>query len=131
MTTDAIIAIDPATAATLAAVDRFNAAFDRRDVDAVMAAMTDDCLFENTWPSPDGERYEGAPAVRAFWERFFAASPAARFEEEARFAAGDHCVVRWVYRWAPDDGAPGHVRGVDLFCIRDGRVQEKRSYVNG
>jgi ketosteroid isomerase-like protein len=131
MTIDATQTNDRATAATLDAVNRFNAAFARRDVDAVMAAMTDDCLFENTWPPPDGERYEGAAAVRAFWERFFAESPNARFEEETRFAAGEHCAVRWVYRWVAADGAPGHVRGVDLFRVRDGLVHEKRSYVKG
>ncbi|HEX5500347.1 MAG TPA: nuclear transport factor 2 family protein [Thermomicrobiales bacterium] len=131
MTTDATTTNDRQTAATLAAIDRFTAAFDRRDVDAVMAAMTDDCLFENTWPAPDGERYEGAAAVRAFWAQFFAGSPNARFEEEARFAAGDCCAVRWIYRWVADDGAPGHVRGVDLFRVRDGLVHEKRSYVKG
>jgi len=27
------------------------------------------------------------------------------------------------------DGVPGHVRGVDLFRVRDRRVAEKRSYV--
>ena len=27
---------------------RFNEAFNRHDVDAVMAAMTDDCVFEST-----------------------------------------------------------------------------------
>jgi ketosteroid isomerase-like protein len=131
MAIDATPTNDRETAATLAAVNRFNAAFDRQDVDALMAAMTDDCLFENTWPTPDGERYEGSAAVRAFWERFFAESPAARFEEEARFAAGDHCAVRWVYRWVSADGAPGHVRGVDLFRVRDDLVLEKRSYVKG
>jgi ketosteroid isomerase-like protein len=130
MTTDATTD-DSQTAATLAAIDRFNAAFDRHDVDGVMAAMTEDCLFENTWPPPDGERHEGQAAVRAFWARFFADSPDARFEEEARFAAGDACAVRWVYRWTGDDGASGHVRGVDLFRVRDGRVCEKRSYVKG
>jgi len=35
-------------------------------------------------------------------------------------------VQRWRYDW---DG--GHVRGVDLFMVRDGRIAEKRSYVKG
>ena len=122
---------DPVAAATLAAVERFNAAFDRRDVAAVMGAMTDDCVFENTSPAPDGERCEGQAAVRAFWERFFAASPGATFEAEEVFAAGDRCVVRWLYRWGGDGQAPGHVRGVDVFRVRDGKVAEKLSYVKG
>lgn len=123
---------DAATAATVAAVERFNAAFARHDVDAVMALMTDDCVFENTSPAPDGERHEGQAAVRAFWERFFAASTAAEFAVEEIFAAGDRCVVRWSYRWAEDrPGRPGHVRGVDLFTVRGGKVAAKLSYVKG
>jgi hypothetical protein len=39
-------------------------------------------------------------------------------------------VVRWVYHWVRD-GVPGHVRGVDVFLLRDGKVAEKRSYVKG
>ena len=113
-------------AATIAAIERFNAAFDRHDVDTVMAAMTDDCVFENTSPSPDGERYEGQAAVRAFWEAFFRSSPGATFQTEDLFAAGDRGVVRWRYDWGD-----GHVRGVDLFRVRDGKVAEKLSYVKG
>jgi ketosteroid isomerase-like protein len=120
----------PADADTLAAVDRFNEAFNRHDVDAVMRCMTEDCVFENTRPTPDGERFAGAAEVRAFWERFFARSPSARFEAEEIFAAGERCVVRWVYRWERD-GVPGQVRGVDVFRVRDGRVAEKLSYVKG
>ena len=51
-------------------------------------------------------------------------------EAEEVFATGDRCVVRWVYRWVRE-GKPGHVRGVDLFRIADGRVAEKLSYVKG
>jgi predicted SnoaL-like aldol condensation-catalyzing enzyme len=102
---------DATTRDTLAAVDRFNAAFNRRDVDAVMAAMTEDCVFE-------------------FWEEFFRRSPQARFETEEVIGAGDRCVVRWVYHWVRE-GSPGHVRGVDLFRVRDGKVAEKLSYVKG
>src|ERR1700693_5903844 len=83
---------DPGTKATLAAIERFNEAFNRHDVDGVMAAMTEDCIFDDT-PPPDGERYQGQTAVRGYWERFFAGSPDAVFEAEELFAAGDRCVV--------------------------------------
>jgi ketosteroid isomerase-like protein len=120
------------TAATLEAVRRFNDAFNRRDVDAVMALMTDDCAFENTWPPPDGERVQGHAAVEAFWRRFFAASPAAAFEWEEVLACGDRAIVRWTYRWGQDAvGAPGHVRGVDVLRVSGGKVAEKLSYVKG
>ena len=121
----------PATSdATRAAVDRFNEAFNRHDVDAMMGCMTADCVFENTRPAPDGTRVVGQAAVRAFWEDFFTRSRQARFETEDVFSAGDRCVVQWIYRWVRD-GQVGHVRGVDLFRVRDGKVAEKLSYVKG
>ena len=119
------------TITTTEAIERFNDAFDRHDVDAVMAAMTDDCVFENTSPSPDGERYEGQAAVRAFWLQFFAGSSHARFDTEDIFAADDRGVVRWRYTWVGGDGKTGHVRGVDVFRVRDGKVAEKFAYVKG
>jgi ketosteroid isomerase-like protein len=122
---------DGETAATLAAVAQFNDAFGRHDVDGVMAAMTEDCVFENTVPPPDGERHVGQAAVRRFWERFFRGTPSATFQTEEVFAAGPRCVVRWVYRWQNADGSAGHVRGVDVIRVRDGKVAEKLSYVKG
>ena len=121
---------DPEAARTLATVQAFNAAFNRHDVAAIMAMMTEDCLFDSTRPPPDGECLVGHEPVRRFWEGFFTRSPSARFETEEEFAAGDRAVVRWVYHWVRD-GVPGHVRGVDLFQVRGGRVAEKRSYVKG
>ena len=118
------------TNATLASVERFNEAFNRHDVDGIMALMTDDCVFENTRPAPDGLRLEGQAAVRAYWEKFFTVSPQAHFATEDIFACGDKCVVRWTYSWVKD-AKPGHVRGVDLFRVRDGKVAEKLSYVKG
>ncbi|GAA0382585.1 hypothetical protein Acor_57370 [Acrocarpospora corrugata] len=109
----------------LAAVDRFGRAFDAGDVDAIMANMTHDCVFESTSP-PDGERHVGADAVRAAWHRFFDAAGDHRFTTESRFATGDRVVVQWRYDWSN-----GYVRGVDLFRIRDGLVAEKLAYVKG
>ena len=115
---------------TLETVERFNDAFNRHDVDAIMRCMTPDCVFENTRPAPDGARLVGQAAVRSFWEEFFARSPQARFDTEEFFAAGGRCVVRWTYHWVRD-GKAGHVRGVDVFRVRDGQVAEKCSYVKG
>lgn len=122
---------DPDTRSTLEAVSRFNEAFNRHDVDGVMEAMTDDCIFENTCPPPDGERFEGAVSLRALWKRFFTSSPDARFTVEEVFAAGNRCVVRWRYDWMGESGVPGHIRGVDLFRVKNGKVAEKLAYVKG
>jgi ketosteroid isomerase-like protein len=116
----------PVSDDTRAIVERFNATFNRRDVDAIMALMTDDVVFESTGPPPDGERHEGAAAVRAMWEKLFADSAHARFDAEEVVVAGDRATVRWRYDWGD-----GHVRGVDVFRVRDGKVCEKFSYVKG
>ena len=118
------------TDSTIDTVNRFNEAFNRHDVDAIMALMTEDCVFDNTRPVPDGQRYVGQEAVRGYWVTFFQRSPHARFDAEEIIGMGDRCVVTWVYHWVRD-GAPGHVRGVDIFKVRDGRVAEKFSYVKG
>jgi ketosteroid isomerase-like protein len=114
------------SASTEATINAFNEAFGRHDVDAVMALMTDDCIFENTLPPPDGERHVGQKAVRKFWETFFTESPHASFEAEEMVVAGDRAVVRWRFDWGG-----GHVRGIDLLKVRDGKVAEKLSYVKG
>ncbi len=120
-----------ATLSTQETIDRFNVVFNDHDVDGVMNMMTDDVLFENTSPGPDGERYVGSTAVRAFWEDFFRNSPHAHFESEDMFVTQDRATVRWIYSWIDSNGNNGHIRGVDVFRVRDGKVSEKLSYVKG
>jgi ketosteroid isomerase-like protein len=114
------------TDATPAVIERFNAALERHDIDGMLAEMTADTVFENTSPAPDGTRLQGIAAMRAFFTDFFETNPQARFDVEEQFAAGDHCVVRWRYDW----GA-GHVRGVDVHRLRDGKIAETYAYVKG
>ncbi len=94
----------------------------------MMAAMTKDCVFESTSP-PDGVRAEGQDAVRAVWESFFGGNPSAAFETEAMIVGVHHVTTRWRYSWSENGG--GHIRGVDVFAVRDGLVAEKFSYVKG
>jgi ketosteroid isomerase-like protein len=97
----------------------------------MMARMSEDCLFENTAPAPDGERFSGQVAVRDFWERFFDGSARAAIEPEQVLAWGERAVLRWVYRWVDAGGKEGRIRGMDLYHFREGLITEKLSYVKG
>ena len=119
------------TAETLRIVALFNNALNARDVDRMMSLMTLDCVFENTDPAPDGTRYEGQAAVRAFWEDFFREAPQAQIDVEDIWGSGERCVMQWVYSWVDRRGRAGHVRGVDVYRLEKGLIAEKRSYVKG
>lgn len=110
---------------------RFNDASNRHDVDAMMAMMTADCVFDNTLPAPDGTPFQGQADVSRFWNEFFDSSPHAHFEVEEMFLHGDRAVQRWIYTWIDAQGVNGHVRGVDVLRFRGGLIAEKFSYVKG
>jgi ketosteroid isomerase-like protein len=105
---------------------QFNEAFNNHDVAGMMNLMSEDCLFENTTPAPDGTVYSGKEAVTQFWQDFFRESPQAHIDIEEIFGMGNCCIMRWKYSW----GA-GHVRGIDIFKVEEGLITEKLSYVKG
>ena len=120
-----------ATFSTEAVVRRFNEALNNRDLEGMMALLTVDSVFENTYPPPDGARYVGQAAVRSFWEDFFKGASHIHLETEEIFALGDRCVMRWVYHWDNAAGQSGHIRGVDIYRLSGGLIAEKLSYVKG
>ena len=109
----------------------FNEAFNRHDVEGMMQLMSDDCVFENTSPAPDGTAYKGKEAVTQFWRDFFRESPQAHMEIEEVFGLGLRCIMRWRYEWVDLEGKKGHVRGTDVYRVEDGLIREKLSYVKG
>ena len=110
----------------------FSAAFGRGDVDAIMALTTDDCVFEATGPAPGRRTPRGRGRdPRACGSELFGDTPDAAFIEEESFVHGDRGVLRWRFEWAGRGRRPGHVRGVDVLRLRDGKVCEKLSYVKG
>jgi predicted SnoaL-like aldol condensation-catalyzing enzyme len=115
----------------LRVVIAYNEAFNRHDATAMMNLMTDDCVFENTDPAPDGTVYKGKESVTKFWEEFFRQSPNAHIKIEEIFGLGLRCVMRWRYDWEDSNGKKGHVRGVDIYQVKEGLIAEKLSYVKG
>src|SRR4051794_23232756 len=95
-------------------IDRFNQAWGAHDLEATLALITDDCVFDGTGPAPDGVRCVGKDEIRAAWNDVFA-DTTSRFDTEDAFVAGDdRYVALWRYDWGD-----GHVRGVDVFKVRD------------
>jgi ketosteroid isomerase-like protein len=116
--------------ATRATIEKFNEVFGRHDADALAAVLTEDTAFEDTSPAPDGRRIEGKAAVVEFWRAWFVKNADARFEAEEVIVSGNRATVLWVYR-KMRNGQPWHLRGVDVFTVRDGKVAAKLAYVKG
>lgn len=109
----------------------FNEAFNRHDVAGMMAMMSDEVVFENTDPAPDGTVYQGKAAVTQFWQDFFIQSPQSHIKIEEALGFGNRVVMLWRYDWVDQAGEKGHVRGVDIFRVQNGLISEKLSYVKG
>lgn len=116
--------------ATRTAVERFNEAFNRHDADALAILLTKDTVFEDTSPAPNGRRVEGKAGVVTFWREWFMRNADARFEVEDMIVSGNRATVLWVYR-KMRNGQPWHLRGVDIFTVRDGKIAAKLAYVKG
>ena len=69
-------------------------------------------------------------AVVEYWRGWFVRNSDSRFEAEEVIVSGSRATVLWVYR-KMRNGQPWHLRGVDVFTVRDGKVAAKLAYVKG
>ena len=123
------MAIGTANEVTLEFLEAFGAAWNRHDVDAIMASMADDCVFDITaGPEVFGKRYEGRERVRQAVARVFSIWPDARFGSAVHFVCGDRGVSEWVFTGTREDGTRTEVNGCDLFTFRNGKIARKDSY---
>jgi ketosteroid isomerase-like protein len=104
-------------------------AFNRHDLDALMAHMTEDCIFDASAGSEQqGRRYIGGDAVRAGFAEVFAAFPDSQWEDGQHWVSGDRGVSEWTFRGTRLDGVRVEVNGCDLFTFRDGKIAVKDSF---
>jgi len=123
--------VTPAGASAEDVLDRFTEALNRHDLTAALALTSSNCVFEASWPAPDGERSVGHTELEAAWKAIFD-DPSCHFTIEESFTASESFMTgtRVVQRWRYDfDG--GHVRGVELVTVREGLITEKLAYVKG
>ena len=110
-----------------ALIDRYDAAWNGQDLDAIASLHDDAIVFQN---HTAGERVEGAAAVRAHVAAIFARWPTLRFERRELRLGDDFAVSEWTARAThPDDGRGLEWDGVDVFPITpDGRIARKDVY---
>jgi taurine dehydrogenase small subunit len=105
------------------------AAFDRHDLDAIMAHFADDAVFETPrGPDPWGRRVVGHEAVRAAFADRFAGIPDVRYQQDDHFVDGDRGASEWTLSGTTVDGERLEIRGCDLWTFRDGQVVMKDSF---
>ena len=104
-------------------------AFNRHDLDGIMAFFTEDAIFETPkGPDPWGRRFAGTEQVREGLAARFAGIPDVHYGDDTHWVSGDRGVSEWTLTGTTTDGAHLRVRGCDLWTFRDGRVARKDSY---
>ena len=109
----------------------FNKAFNRHDVPGMMQLLSEDCLFEDHCPAPDGKEYSGKEEITRFYQELFRNTPSSQIKIEDIYSAGDRCIMHWKLSWEEESGEKKHVRGVDLFRVKEGVITERLSYMKG
>jgi ketosteroid isomerase-like protein len=105
------------------------AAFDRHDLDGIMAHFADDAVFESPrGPDRWGQRYVGMEAVREAFAGRFSGIPDVRYQDDDHFVDGDRGASEWTLSGTTRGGQRIEVRGCDLWTLRDGKIVKKDSF---
>jgi hypothetical protein len=119
-----------ARTATITVLNAFADAYNRHDVDAIMALMTEDCVFVSYFgPESDGERFVGCEAVRARVSAGLADFPDARWSDVRHLVDGNRAVSEWIFTGTRrGTHLPVERHGCDIFTLRSGKIAEKNTY---
>ncbi len=114
---------------TMALLERFAAAWNAHDTDALMDCMTDDCVFYSAaGQGRRGTEYRGRVAVREAYAAIWKAYPDAAWNDARHFVAGDRAVSEWGFTGTAANGKRVQVNGCDVFVIRGGKIAVKDSF---
>ena len=118
-------------------IDRYNNAWNRHDVDAIVSMHTDDSVFEN---HVTGDVNVGREAIGRAITGIFSVFPDLEFEGRRQYIRDDLVVQEWTARGThlgkmtrasievEPTGRPVEYRGMDVIPIRDGLVARKDVY---
>jgi len=108
---------------------RFMAAWNARDVDALMDCMAADCAFHaSAGTLAQGTQYQGRAAVRAAYAAMFDQFPQAAWTDDRHSVLGEIGVSEWRFVGTDRTGRQVDVQGCDLFRFDGDLIALKDSY---
>ena len=115
---------------TIELLDAIQDAFNRQDVDAILAHFADDCEWLMArGPAPrEGRRCRGKAEIRAVLTERFSRITDMRWVDMRHWIIGDKALSEWVVQGTSVDGDKLDLLGCDLWEFRDGKVVKKDTY---
>jgi taurine dehydrogenase small subunit len=105
-------------------------AFNRHDLDAIMAHFAEDCVFDAPrGPERWGRRFVGKAEVRRGLAARFEGIPDVRYGDDDHFVSGGRGLSEWRITGTTVEGVTVDVRGCDVWTFdADGRITRKDSF---
>lgn len=104
-------------------------AFNRHDIDKIMAFFAEDCVFNAVGgPEVFGTRIEGTGSIAAAFSGVWKAMPDAHWAHHSHFVHDDRAVSEWTFSGTNADGSRVEAEGCDLFTLRNGKIVRKQAF---
>ncbi|GAA3548440.1 nuclear transport factor 2 family protein [Zobellella aerophila] len=104
-------------------------AFNRHDIDAVMAYFADDIVFDTVaGDQAYGTRIKGRQAVKERFEDTWGTMPDVQWINGNHYFAGDRVISESTFVATQPDGKRIEADGVDIFTFRDGKIIGKQAF---
>ena len=108
-------------------VRRFASAWKDHDIEALMALVSDDCVYDASVGSGPGERFVGRDQVRAGITRMLAHDESSDEPSELICVDSRRAVMLWTLRTRLR-GEIRPVRGCDVFRVESGLITRKDAF---
>lgn len=111
-------------------VATFADAFDRRDVEALLACFTPDATYDDSFYG----RHAGLPELRKMFERMYHEGRDYRWTMDRVVETGERAMAEWTFGYTVSEAVPRSAgrriwfRGASVFELRGGRIAAYREY---
>ncbi len=113
----------------LAVVERCCDAFNRHDVEGILADFAENAVWLLALgPNADGRKLNGKAEIRALLEQRFRDIPDMNWAVIRHFASGTLVCSEWTVTGTPKNGPRINWLGVDIWELKGGKITKKDTY---
>jgi steroid delta-isomerase-like uncharacterized protein len=112
--------------------ERFAEAFNRRDVEGLLALFTEDATYADLFYGP----HAGHAALRAMFERMFREGRDYRWQMNSVVTDGHRAAAEWTFSYTAtaavprSEGRSVRFSGISMFDLKDGRIRAYREHAD-